>query len=144
MNVLAQILAQILGFGGALISGFAHFPIPVAFGTGLVTSLACAWMMQRWPAPKPMYLPVVNRPKVQTLRGQRWIAGMVGGLIILAGVLCLLLLPKLVPGVSLSHLFPPMGSNFVGVGLGCLISGWTTAPNEVAAHNAWLAKMAGN
>ena len=144
MNVLAHILAQMLVFGGALSSGFVHLAMPLAFGVGLATSLVGAWMMQIWPAPKPMFLPVTIRPKPQTLRSQRWIAGIVGVVIILAGIMCVLLLPKTLPLVSFTQLFRSTGSNVVGQGVGYLIFGWITAPKEVAAHNAWSAKMGGN
>jgi len=118
--------------------------MPAAFVTGLLVGFTATWMMQRWPAPKPIYIQVMYRPNAQILRQQRWFIGIVGASVILAGLAAALLLPRIAPGVWIVHFFQPMHASFAGQGAGFIILAWATAPKAVAEHNAWLARMVAN
>ena len=144
MDVLARISAFALIVGGALGSAFAYPSMPVACSTGLLVGLSATWMLQRWPAPKPIYIPGMYRPNAQSLRQQRWFIGIAGGSVILAGLTAALLLPKIAPGIWLVNFFQPTQASFAGQGAGFIIFAWITAPRAVAEHNAWLARMGAN
>ena len=136
-------VVPILIIGGALGSALALLTIPVACGVGLLSSLLGYFLRLRWPSPRPMYLPVVYRPNVKTLRNERCMCGIVGGGMILTAAIMILLLPKM-PVTYLTPFLVPMAASFIGQGIGTFIFGWIAAPKEVAEHNAWLAMMGGN
>jgi len=140
MNILAQLIAILLIFGGAWTSALIPLSMSVSLGVGVLFSALGGWMIGKWPAPKPVYIAATSRPAPLTSRGQRLIVLITGVLMVLMGLFLIILMPTLVRTSFVARL-PFAGSYLIGVSLGYIVSGWMNAPYEVERHNKWLSAM---
>jgi hypothetical protein len=137
-------LSQLLPVASILACGVAQPPPLAAFGIGLSMTCLSFWMGRKWPDPKPTFVPVISRPDAKTVHEERRSIAFVAGAMIVGGLICLFLLPPILPVTIWTFFWPPMGAHVIGQGVGTLILGWIAAPKDVAEHNAWLAKMGSN
>ena len=137
MNRLSRISVLV----SLLACAVAQPPTLAAFGIGLSMTYLSYWMGRKWPDPKPTFVAVFSRPDAKTLPNERRLTTFSAGAMIVGGLICLFLLPRILPVTVWTFFWAPMGAHIIGQGVGTLIFGWIAAPKDVAEHNAWLAKM---